>query len=121
MTSCFIGFQNFPGENPQPPPPPTSRLENMWFIFQSKTAHTQAFSSKWGFQTSALKNKSNILLVCDEWAIVLFAKDLLHHLYTIIYHYMDFKDWDPINLLENLTLICSLFLLEFQWNNLYFA
>ena len=24
---CFIGFQNFLGENPQPPPPPPSRLE----------------------------------------------------------------------------------------------
>ena len=37
--SCFLGIQNFPGEDPPPPPPdPPSRLENMCFIFQFNTA-----------------------------------------------------------------------------------
>ena len=28
---------------------------------------------------------------CDKWAIVLLAKDLLHHFHTIICHNMDLK------------------------------
>ena len=45
--SCFIGFKNFPGENHQPPP--SSRLENMWSIFQSKTAQHKSLLQR-GFQ-----------------------------------------------------------------------
>ena len=44
----------------------------------------------------------------------LLAKDLLHPFHTIIYHKHGFKDQDPIRILENFMLICSLFLLEFQ-------
>ena len=38
--SYFIGFQNFPGEDPPTPNPPPTRLENtcMGFIFRSNTA-----------------------------------------------------------------------------------
>ena len=42
-------------------------------------------------------------------------------LHAIIYHNMDLKSSGSDKMLENLMLICSLFLLEFQWNNLYFA
>ena len=39
----------------------------------------------------------------------LLAKDLLYSLMV--------KDQAPVKMLENPMLICSLFLLEFQWNN----
>ena len=32
--SCFLGFQNFPGENPRTPFPD----QEMWLIFQSNIA-----------------------------------------------------------------------------------
>ena len=66
--------------------------------------------------------KTRLIFYYDEWAIILLAKDLLHRFQTIIFHNMDlFKDSGAIKILENLILICSLSLLEFQWNNLYFA
>ena len=42
----------------------------------------------------------------------LLAEDLLYPFHT---------NMDLIKILEILMLICFLFLLEFQWNNLYFA
>ena len=46
-----------------------------------------------------------LLLICDKWAIILLAKDLLHPFHTSM---------DLIKILENLMLNCSLFLLEFE-------
>ena len=52
MTSCFIGFQNFPGEDPQPP---FKIRKYVIFFFSIKLCSTQAFSLNWGFQTREYK------------------------------------------------------------------
>ena len=116
--SCFIGFRNFPGEDPPNPP---SRIESVWFIFQSNTAQHKPLSSKWGWELGSDQQEWFSVLIYDRWAIILLAKYLLHSFHTIIYHDMDLEILEPDKILENLTFICSLFLLEFQWNNLYFA
>ena len=66
--SCFIGFQNFLGENPHPP----SRSENMRFNFQSNTAQHKPLVQSEVFKLES-KNKSNFLLNSDNWAKMLLA------------------------------------------------
>ena len=58
---AFLVFKIFRGRTPDPP----SRLDNMWFIFQSKHCSTQAFSNKWGFQLGSKNIKSNFYI--DLW------------------------------------------------------
>ena len=66
--SCFIGFQNFPGEDPQPP----SRSENMRFYCQSSTAQHKPLVQSEVFKLGR-ENKSNFLLICDNWVMILLA------------------------------------------------
>ena len=73
----------------EPPDPPT-RIENIWFIFQSNTAQHKPLVKSGPFR-KGVNNKSNFLLICHSWAIHLLAKDLLHPFHTIIYHNMDLK------------------------------
>ena len=99
-------FSKFSQGGPPYPPPPASRLknmrfiENMLFILSIKhCSHTKAFVVV-------------ILVTCELMSYTFIGYCLLHPFCNFIYHTcnMRLKDRDPIKLLENLMLICSLFL-----------
>ena len=85
--SCFLGFQNFSGEDPRPPPPPPppspSRLENVIYFF-NPTLLSKVFNS-------GLNIKSNFRLICVQMAIYLLPKDFLYPYHAIVYQSRDLK------------------------------
>ena len=111
---CFLGFQNFPGEVPRIP------LSEVCCNFQSNTAQHKLVENSEVYNSRNQHIHKSVCvcggggggggggaasLICD-----LLAKDLL---YPLLVKYRGEKDQDPVKLLENSMLICSLFL-EFQ-------
>ena len=111
---AFLVFKIFWGRTPIPPFQITKYViyrKKCELFCQLNTAHTQS-----------------LVVVILFWYVInglhiYWLNGLLHPFHTFIYQIcnMGLKDRDPIKILENFMLICSLFLLEFQWNNLYFA
>ena len=116
---AFLVLKIFRGRTPGTP----FQIRKYVIYFSIQHCSTQAFCWKRGFQLGIKKQHS--ISIFDLWLMVyinLLPKDLLHPFHTTIYITWINKDQDPITIiLENWMLICSLILLEFQWNNLYFA
>ena len=78
--SCFLGFQNFSGDDPVPP----FQIKKYAIYFLNQHCSTLLLNSE-AFNKRVNNN------ISDWWAIHLFARDLLHPFYTIIYHNLDLK------------------------------
>ena len=105
---AFLVFKIFRGEDPRTPLSDYKicNLKKICDLFcQLNTAHTQ---------------KPVVVEIFYRYVInglyIYWLMVLLHPFHTFIYRTcnMGLTDWDPIKILENLMLICSLFLLEFQ-------
>ena len=82
---CFLGFQNFPGEDPVPP------FQKCVVILQSNTAQHTSIVRKVRYITQEVNTRALVgsaFLVCD-----LLTKDLL---YPLSVKYRAGKDQDPV-------------------------
>ena len=86
MTSLVFKFSRVGGggggggQDPRPP----FKFRNMLYIyFTSNTTQHKPLVQREVFKIES-QNKGILLLFCDRWAIILLAKDLLHHFHTII-------------------------------------
>ena len=59
----------------------------MYFIFQSNTVQHKPLVQSEVFELR--RRRTRVIFYNDEWAIILLAKDLLHHFQTIIFHNID--------------------------------
>ena len=73
VSPALLVFKIFGGRTPDPP----SGLESMRFIFQYSTAQHKPLVLNEVFNLGS-ETRVIFLLICDKWAIILLAKDLLH-------------------------------------------
>ena len=97
---CFLGFQNFSGEDPRTP------FQKCVVILHSNTAqHKTMLLEKWGIQLKEWTPHTKVgstSLICD-----LLAKGLLHPLSV---KYGAGKDKDPVKLLKFNVNLLSVFI-----------